>query len=218
MGHHADRHLGLTKIQAVPELQGGFLALQRALVGVALDFSIFDDSWHAPQRRIIGPGTRFCASLVDIARTCQRNYLLCGGTMEFESSGALHVLWVRIAVSSGESRLVLGPKKADSGLLLVDIIMKEEQEKANFSIMFRDVASLSATYDSCTDITLVGLLSGAATEMDCNAWAVIRLRGNVCNLSAENSQFIPGPDGSSALYIHYYTAEESGKIHIDISK
>ncbi|BAK82915.1 hypothetical protein GLX_05030 [Komagataeibacter medellinensis NBRC 3288] len=138
--------------------------------------------------------------------------------MEFESSGALHVLWVRIAVSSGESRLVLGPKKADSGLLLVDIIMKEDQEKANLSIMFRDVASLSATYDSCMDITLVGLLSGDATEMDCNAWAVIRLRGNVCNLSAENSQLIKGNDGSSVLYIHSYTAEELGKIHIDISK
>ncbi|WP_231850387.1 hypothetical protein [Komagataeibacter medellinensis] len=121
-------------------------------------------------------------------------------------------------MSSGESRLVLGPKKADSGLLLVDIIMKEDQEKANLSIMFRDVASLSATYDSCMDITLVGLLSGDATEMDCNAWAVIRLRGNVCNLSAENSQLIKGNDGSSVLYIHSYTAEELGKIHIDISK
>ncbi|MBV0888773.1 hypothetical protein KTQ54_09495 [Komagataeibacter oboediens] len=198
-------------------IRGGFFVLRHALVEVARNASAFHTHHHASERPMVGADTWLRASLSDIASSCQRDYVLRGGTMEFESSGTLHILWVRIAVRAGGGHLIFGPKLPDSGLLLVDVTLEKDAPGA-VSITFRDVASLSVTYDVETDITLIGLLSGASNELDCNAWAVVRFLGNVCGLPDECSEAIPGQHGGAPLHIRHYTAGETHEICIVVKK
>lgn len=200
------------------EIRGGSFVLRRTLMEIARNASMFDSNCGASERQVIGTGRWLRNSLVDIARSCQRDYVLRGGTVEFDSTGALHILWVRIMVATHGGRLILGPKSADPGLLLLDVSLDDEAADATVSIVFQGVASLTVTYDGDTDMTLIGLLAGTPTELDCNAWAVARLRGNACGLSEENSRSIAGDNDSTPLYIRHYVAGETGEICLVIGQ
>lgn len=215
MGRRTDRLHDLTGKPLHQEIRGGLFVLRHSLIEVARDASLFGSIPGSSERQVVGPGDHLRNSLTDIARTCQRDYVLRGGTMEFHSTGALHAIWVRITAATGGDTLVFGPKTANSGLLLLDLSV---DDNVAVSIMFRDVGSLAATYDVDTDITLIGLLSGAPTELDCNAWAVVRLRGNACGLNAENSRSIAGDNGLTSLYIRNYLAGDAKEIRITIKK
>ncbi|GCE82595.1 hypothetical protein [Komagataeibacter diospyri] len=218
MGRRTDRLHDLPGTQLDQEIRGGFFVLRHTLMEVARDASMFGGNPGISERPVIGTGALLRKSLIDIARTCQRDYVLRGGTMEFESTGALHVLWVRITAATGGGRLVFGPKSADPGLLLVDLTLNDEADSTAVSIVFRDVTRLTVTYDVGTDITLIGLLSGAPTTLDCNAWAVVRLRGNVCGLTEDNSQYIAGDNDFTNLYIRHYQSRDKKEICITIKK
>ena len=218
MGRRTDGHHGLINNGTDREIRGGYFVLRHALMGVARNASAFTTHNNASERLTVGPGAWLRASLCDIAQSCQRDYMLRGGTMEFESQGALHVLWVRIVVATGGGNLIFAPKSTDSGLLLVDATLSDEAVGTTLSITFKDVAHLGVTYDADADITLIGLLSGAPTELDCNAWAVVRFQGNACGLPDENSQSIPGQGNCAPLYIRHYMAAENNEICIIIKK
>ncbi|MBE7728900.1 hypothetical protein [Komagataeibacter sp. FXV3] len=218
MRRRTDRVPDLPDTELDQEIRGGLFVLRHTLMKVAQDASMFGSYANASERQVVGAGTWLRKSLADIARTCQRDYVLRGGTMEFDSTGALHILWVRVTAATGGGRLVLGPKSDDSGLLLIDVTPNDEIGDTTVSITFRGVARLTVTHDADTDITLIGLLSGAQTKLDCNTWAVVRLRGNVCGLSEENSQSIATDDGCGSLYVRHYMAGDKNEICFTVRK
>ncbi|GBQ58914.1 hypothetical protein [Komagataeibacter swingsii] len=197
------------------DIRGGLSVLRHGLIEVARDASLFGSMPGSPERQVVGPGDDPRHSLADMARTCLRDYVLRGGTMEFDSMGALHAIWVRVTAATGGGTLAFGPKTANSGLLLLDLSV---DDNVTVSIVFRDAGSVAATYDVDTDITLIGLLSGAPTELDCNAWAVVRLRGNACGLNEGNSRSIAGDNGQTSLYIRQYLAGDTKEIRITVKK
>ncbi|QIP34447.1 hypothetical protein [Komagataeibacter rhaeticus] len=138
--------------------------------------------------------------------------------MEFDSKGPLHVLWTRVGVEEPGGTLVLGRRTPDAGLLLVDLTFHADLTRIQLEIVFRQVTRVTATYDGIANVTLIGLLGNGVSGLDRNVWSVVRLPGNVCGLSPENSELIMSDDGRSELYMHGFIAKNSEDTYITIRK
>ncbi|PYD77559.1 hypothetical protein CFR80_17720 [Komagataeibacter oboediens] len=105
------------------------------------------------------------ASVEDLAKCCVRDYVLRGGTIEFDSSGTLHVLWISVEIEAEGGELIFDARGHDPGLLLVDVTLRQ---KAPLLVLFKQVSRLTVTYDPKADITLIGMLGAPAAGLDSN--------------------------------------------------
>ncbi|GBQ53286.1 hypothetical protein [Komagataeibacter sucrofermentans] len=220
MGRRTDNLPGLVCNPLETEIRGGFFVLAHALVGVAQGASL--SRQPAPggnvARLIVGPGSWLRATLLELASSGERDYILRGGIMEFDSTGPLHVLWTRLGVEEPGGTLVLAARKPESGLLLVDVTFHADVTRAPLEIVFKQVSRLTVTYDEVANITLIGVLGAVASRLDGNVWAVVRVPGNACGLSAANSECIQNDCEHSVVYMKTYVSENSEDSHIIIRK
>ncbi|GCE84530.1 hypothetical protein [Komagataeibacter diospyri] len=220
MGCRTDNLPGLTSNPLETEIRGGFFVLAHALVGVAQGASLSRQPGQggAVARLVAGPGSWLRASVQQLGQSPERDYILRGGTMEFDSKGPLHVLWTRVGVEEPGGALILGRRTPDAGLLLVDLTFHADLVRIQLEIVFRQVPRVTATYDGIADVTLIGLLGNGVSSLDRNVWSVVRLPGNVCGLSPENSELIMSDDGRSELYMCSFVAQNSEDTYITIRK
>ncbi|MBV1831953.1 hypothetical protein HNW77_15190 [Komagataeibacter sp. AV436] len=220
MGYRPDNLSGLISNPLETEIRGGYFVLAHALVGVAQGASLSQQPGQGGvvARLVAGPGSWLRASVQELGQSCERDYILRGGTMEFDSKGPLQVLWTRLGVEEPGGTLILGQRTPDAGLLLVDLTFHADLTRIQLSIVFRKVTRVTATYDSVANVTLIGMLGNEMPGLDRNVWAVVRLPGNVCAFSSENSEKIRSDGGQSGLYMRNFVAEGSEDTYINVSK
>lgn len=159
-------------------------------------------------RFIIGPRAWVRTNLIDLARWSSWEYVLQGGTLEIDSFGPLQVLWLHLIIDQAGGEIIFGPKHSEAGLILIDITFGSLDRTASFSLVFRGNETLTASYDSDTCITLVGLLAGCGLEQDCAAWAVVRCDGDPYGLShPENGQQEEEGTDTSPLFLKRYRTQ-----------
>ncbi|WP_133251183.1 hypothetical protein [Novacetimonas pomaceti] len=156
---------------------------------------------------VVGEGAWVKTTLFDLAPWCGQSYILRGGTMEFDSLGALQVLWLRLIVEPLGGELVFGPKGDESGLILIDIAFSETRMPLSLSLSFRDVETLTISYDAETRITLLGLLPGNVGGDDRGAWAILRFDGDPYGLSSRSNEVDTFQDADQSLFLKKYISE-----------
>ncbi|WP_182356129.1 hypothetical protein [Komagataeibacter europaeus] len=198
------------------EVCNGFYVLKHALLGVAKSgaFAKPENVRGHPPRMVAGPGSWLKASVEDLAKCCVRDYVLRGGTIEFDSSGTLHVLWISVEIEAEGGELIFDARGHDPGLLLVDVTLRQ---KAPLLVLFKQVSRLTVTYDPKADITLIGMLGVPAAGLDSNVWSVVRIGGNVCGLSSEANIRVSTNENSDELLIRYYESNKFGDVCININ-
>ncbi|WP_130732681.1 hypothetical protein [Komagataeibacter xylinus] len=196
-------------------VRNGFFTWNNVIEVVNRSLPLSRRSDLSSYRFVIGSRAWVRTNLIDLARWSSWEYVLQGGTLEIDSFGPFQVLWLHLIIDPAGGEIIFGPKHSEAGLILIDITFGNPDRAAPFSLIFRGNETLTASYDSDTRITLVGLLAGCGAERDCAAWAVVRCDGDPYGLSRPENwqQGEEGTDTSPLFLKRYRTqAPENGVV------